>query len=242
MQAALDQLGYKCWHSTLCFGDNAQCRRWGAAMEGKYANNTPPTRADFDVLFQGYNAVSADPPAFAFVEELVASYPNAKIILVERDEDAWYNSYAATTQHALFRWDMHFVSNIDPDVVGPVRDMQQAWVRLWWKCKTEAEMSAKARTMFREHNRLVRAVVPADRLLVYKLGSGWAPLCEFLEKEAPETPFPSLHDRATVRARYKWINVRGLQIVAKQATKLLVPVGVGVWGWWAYTKYYLRRP
>src|SRR5262249_54767197 len=39
----------------------------------------------------------------------------------------------------------------------------------------------------------VRETVPADRLLVWRYGDGWEPLCEFLDVKggAPEEPFPS---------------------------------------------------
>ena len=31
---------------------------------------------------------------------------------------------------------------------------------------------------------------PKDKLLVYKLGDGWEPLCKFLEKDIPDKPYP----------------------------------------------------
>lgn len=239
IQTALNHLGYKCWHSTLCFGDNVQCRRWVEAIENKYLRASAPSRKDFDLIFAGYDAVSADPPAFAFVEDLVAAYPEAKIILIERDEDEWYESFAATVQHAMHRRDLNFIADIDPTLIGPVRDFQRAWMHLWWKVRTEYEMRGKARAMYREHNRLVRAVGPKERLLEYRLGQGWLPLCEFLGKDVPSMPFPSLHDRALVKARYKWIKVRGLQIVLVKLFQVLTPVGVCAAAWFAYQRYYL---
>ena len=40
----------------------------------------------------------------------------------------------------------------------------------------------------------VRAAVPAERLLVFAIGDGWAPLCDFLQVPVPESPFPRLND------------------------------------------------
>ncbi len=40
------------------------------------------------------------------------------------------------------------------------------------------------------HNARVVADTPADRLLVYEVGSGWEPLCEFLGVAVPDEPFP----------------------------------------------------
>ena len=36
----------------------------------------------------------------------------------------------------------------------------------------------------------VKATVPEDQLLIYKLGSGWQPLCDFLGLEVPDEPYP----------------------------------------------------
>lgn len=174
VQGALNQLGYKCWHSTTCLGDVPQCRRWLAAQDAKFlSKGTPFTRADWDDIFKDYTAISADPPAVGFAADLITAYPAAKVILVERDEDKWFESMDATVMDHLFRWDLHAVSSLDPQVLGPVRDMQWHWVRSWWQCSSKEEMRAKARDMYRTHNRLIRSLVPADRLLVFRLQDGW---------------------------------------------------------------------
>ena len=36
---------------------------------------------------------------------------------------------------------------------------------------------------------------PAERLLVFNVAEGWEPLCRFLEKPVPATPFPRSHSR-----------------------------------------------
>jgi hypothetical protein len=41
-----------------------------------------------------------------------------------------------------------------------------------------------------KHNAAVKATIPPQRLLVYDLGEGWAPLAAFLGVPAPDTPFP----------------------------------------------------
>jgi sulfotransferase family protein len=51
--------------------------------------------------------------------------------------------------------------------------------------------------VFERHNAEVRAGVEAGRLLVYEVGQGWAPLCDFLGTRVPETPFPSGNDADT---------------------------------------------
>jgi hypothetical protein len=49
--------------------------------------------------------------------------------------------------------------------------------------------------VFERHNAEVKRHVPADQLLVFEVGDGWTPLCEFLGVEVPQdTPFPRLND------------------------------------------------
>ena len=49
--------------------------------------------------------------------------------------------------------------------------------------------------VFVRHIDEVKERIPAEKLLVYEVGEGWGPLCEFLGVEAPEKPFPHLNDR-----------------------------------------------
>ena len=44
--------------------------------------------------------------------------------------------------------------------------------------------------------------MPADQLLVYEVGQGWEPLCEFLGVPVPDEPFPHLNDTASFRAMF----------------------------------------
>ena len=51
------------------------------------------------------------------------------------------------------------------------------------------------------HNEQVKRVVPAERLLVWEVGEGWEPLCEFLEVDVPDEPLPHANDRGTFLER-----------------------------------------
>ena len=37
----------------------------------------------------------------------------------------------------------------------------------------------------------VKRRIPPERLLIFNVKQGWAPLCEFLKEEVPSEPFPS---------------------------------------------------
>jgi Sulfotransferase domain len=54
---------------------------------------------------------------------------------------------------------------------------------------------------FEQHNRQVQERVPPERLLVYEVREGWAPLCRFLGVSVPASPFPRLNDRQEFQGR-----------------------------------------
>ena len=59
----------------------------------------------------------------------------------------------------------------------------------------DLHLSASA---YETHYAAIRAAAPADRLLEYKLGSGWGPLCKFSGKSEPDAPFPHRNDANTL--------------------------------------------
>jgi len=56
--------------------------------------------------------------------------------------------------------------------------------------------AAELTRAFAAHIDAVKAAIPADRLLVYQVKEGWAPLCAFLGLPEPAEPFPRSNDRA----------------------------------------------
>ena len=54
---------------------------------------------------------------------------------------------------------------------------------------------------FRHHTEAVTAAVSPERLLVYRMGVGWKPLCKFLGVPVPTEPFPCENSRAEFIAR-----------------------------------------
>ena len=49
---------------------------------------------------------------------------------------------------------------------------------------------------FIAHEAEVKAALPPERLLIFRPGDGWAPLCDFLGLPVPDTPFPRTNARA----------------------------------------------
>jgi hypothetical protein len=55
--------------------------------------------------------------------------------------------------------------------------------------------AAHAKAVYRRHVAAVTAGLPADRLLVFNVAEGWAPLCRFLDRPIPSQPFPRSNSR-----------------------------------------------
>ena len=50
--------------------------------------------------------------------------------------------------------------------------------------------------VYENHVADVKATIPPERLLVFDVRQGWAPLCEFLGTPIPDQPFPESNERA----------------------------------------------
>ena len=64
-----------------------------------------------------------------------------------------------------------------------------------WDGTFQRRMEDRAHVIatYERHNQAVIDALPADRLLVYRTGDGWPPLCEFLGVPVPETPYPQVN-------------------------------------------------
>ncbi len=87
----------------------ADIEMWMEAVDRKFFDaGRPFGREEFDQLHHNFGAVSSDTPAIAFAEEVVQAYPEAKVILVERDIESWYES-----------WMCSVIKNIVSSQLGP---------------------------------------------------------------------------------------------------------------------------
>lgn len=57
----------------------------------------------------------------------------------------------------------------------------------------------------------------SERLLVYEVKEGWAPLCEFLGVEEPDKPFPHLNDSDEMRRNVRLLSALAIAIPAAPA-------------------------
>jgi hypothetical protein len=180
LQTALTILGFgPCHHMVEVFAHPESMALWIEAGAG---------RPNWDAIFEGYQSM-VDYPGAHFWRELAAYYPDAKVLHSVRDPDQWFDSTQATIfapggGAALREGPMAAFFDI---FMGPMRE----------HLRDRAYMTEH----FRRHTRDVQAEIAPERLLVYEIGQGWAPLCKFLGVPIPEAPYPSENSRAEFIAR-----------------------------------------
>lgn len=183
MKAALEQLGYiKTHHMFEVMASKQQLQYWHDVATGK--------PVDWDAVFEGFPA-SVDFPSAAYYKELAEHFPEAKVVLTVRSAESWYKSARATiiefgrVEPAWAKYLIPFIRKNREMVDGTV------WNRLFDGRQLEPEY---AKEVFRKHIEEVKATIPAERLLVFEVKEGWEPLCRFLGKPVPDTPFPHVND------------------------------------------------
>lgn len=82
-------------HGFAVFSNICETEYWMEAFKAKYKpqpGQQPFGHEQFDHLL-GHCGAICDYPANVFGPELVEAYPDSKVVLVERDVDAWYKSF-----------------------------------------------------------------------------------------------------------------------------------------------------
>jgi len=179
LKNALETLGFdKCYHMMDLNQDKDEDLAWSALARGE--------TVDFDRLFEGYQA-SVDWPSCNFWREQLAWYPDARVILSERDPERWYDSIMNTIYPSSVA-----ASKID----DPMMQRRSKMVfEVIWDGLFDGRMDDKAHVInvYLAHNQAVKDSVPADRLLVFESSQGWPPLCEFLDVAIPDEPYPRVN-------------------------------------------------
>lgn len=208
MQKALTSLGYPTSHGFDMYRNKPDCDMWIEAINVKFHGDTSVKldRNFWDKLLGHVSAVT-DTPANMFAEELIESYPEAKVILTERDVDKWYPSFERALIKGLEMPFLNLFLKVDKDAARMVPVATEGIMKGQFGANNTKEYRKNAKEVYKRHYKEIRILLKAqpERLLEYKLGSGWKPLCDFLDKPAPQgKEFPwvnesSMHDEmATV--------------------------------------------
>ena len=219
LKVALEELGFgPCYHMIEVFEHPEHADFWEAAWRGE--------PMDWDSVLGGYEA-TVDWPACTFYAELLERNSDAKVLLSVRDPERWYESTRSTiyeltrlsTRSLFSRVSLAFLSLIrfGTFTIRPWQIAEEIVLRGTFDGKFEVKHYAIE--VFNRQNEEVRRRVPQGQLLIYEVKEGWGPLCEFLEVEEPDKPFPRLNDAAELRRMI--VVVRVLPIVVPAALALL---------------------
>lgn len=217
LKLALEQLDFgPCYHMTEVMDRRDRIRQWRRVAEGQ--------RPDWPEIYRGFRS-TLDWPGVAYWRELVAAFPEAKVILTVRDPQRWYESAFNTVFRFPMRRHNHmerllyaFLGAVNPRASELPRMLDAAVWRRQFEDRhfDRPEDRAFAIEAFERHNAQVQESVPADRLLVYRVDQGWEPLCSFLGVPVPDRPFPRVNETEEF-----------MRDIAIRRRKAIVPVVAG---------------
>jgi len=191
---ALEELGLgRCYHWVdVLAGLDREVELWDRALDGE---------APWEEVFDGCDC-TVDWPGGYFYRELMDFYPEAKVLLSVREEQAWERSFRETI------WTMCFGESLMPLLARARAEVDPRWRRylalvdrmFWGERGTFADGHSEPGQLIEQmvaHNEQVKRAVAPERLLVWEVTDGWEPLCAFLEVDVPAGPLPHANDRDT---------------------------------------------
>ncbi|XP_039255335.2 uncharacterized protein LOC120332197 [Styela clava] len=159
------------------------------------------TTEDFYGMYKDID-VGVDIPFALFWEEVLKAFPESKIIFMQRqNEEIWFKSLE--NQLKMFNKNLPFCALTTLSYTGykffslsgklcTVLFGNQSF--LPWNMYNGVS-STVALKRYRDHCTSVLTRAPTDRLLIFNMKDGWKPLCEFLNKDYPNVPFPHENER-----------------------------------------------
>jgi len=222
-RSALEHLlGHPCYHGMVPIAERPEhVIPWidiftSGKLEPEMANK----------LLEGYSA-GLDFTMFNWYKQLMEIYPDAKVLLTVRDPERGFASmsvlhtiigtliqqpYAGVMTAMGLGHSTKFSREVlmAPNAPGILGRLNRAMLA----------GKEEAIEVFNSHVAELKAHVPSDRLLVFDVRDGWAPLCEFLNRPVPDIPFPNVNDTAMMKLSFNIIRVVCWLVV------LLVPVAL----------------
>ena len=186
LKAALEELlGGRCYHMFELMARPQDGPAWESAVGGQ--------PVDWEALLGEYVA-TVDWPAAAFWREILAASPQAAVLLSSRDSaQAWWASMERTIVQVLSQP----VGAEDPELARRRAMVNELMRRRFTPDWPDREAAVAA---YERHNEEVRRAVPAERLIDWRVGDGWAPICAALGLPVPQTPFPHANTTSDFRS------------------------------------------
>jgi hypothetical protein len=160
-------------------------------------------KMDLDKLYEGYDATS-DFISATFYKEMLAKYPDSKVILTERPVDDWFKSVKNTIFKATLT---AHEKAADHSQKNPYHEFSELGGTIIFDGLLKNIENLNDEELFKkkylEHNAEVKRVVPPERLYVMKTGEGWEGICKFLGKEIPDVPYPNLNSTKNFKLEFE---------------------------------------
>jgi hypothetical protein len=157
---------------------------------------------DWHEVFEGWEA-TVDWPGASRWREMCDAFPDAAVLLNVREFEGWYASVANTIRAAKLSPPGSLAQDANRPPPNPA--LWGVIDALVWEGDFQGRFEDKAwvREMYEAHIAEIQATIPDRRLTVWRLGEDeWEPLAAMLGVEAPDEPFPRLHDTAEFRAEF----------------------------------------
>ena len=187
LKVALERLlGGRCYHMLELIERPGDTEHWERAAAAT-------TTVEWGWLQREFVA-TVDFPAAMFWRELLADSPEAVVLLSARDSaQVWWESFSRT---------------IVPSLNGEVPADRPEWARrramnlaVLARLTPDWRERDAAIDAYERHNDEVRRAVPAERLIDWRPGDGWEPICSMLGLAVPSEPFPHENTAAEFQAR-----------------------------------------
>lgn len=241
MAVAYNILGLRPHHALDMTNEPEQWKLFEAAADGTWPDpktgklKRPPfTRAEWDQIYGKYGAITEMGSAFA--EQLIAAYPEAKVVICRRDFDKWWPSFRSGIVLHLNSAKLRIAIGLASFLMG--RRGGHAMVKMvqgLFGSYTVEEFDINAKAVYDDYFKRINELVPPERKLVYQLGEGWEPLCEFLDKPVPSVEFPRINEAEALKKQQQQAMDKILTkswLVVKPWVYGFIGVGLGVGYMW----------
>lgn len=177
--------------------------------DGKNKHTTPKDVIQL-IAKEGYTATLENPTCDIY-QDILAEYPNAKVILTVRDTPekfckSWktlFDTMILTEKKFSWKYPSFFgyiplfanLKKIRYFMGTTHLGLEPGDLTHGWREKGDEWLAEQ----YTRHNEHVKANVKPENLLVFNVKEGWGPLCKFLGEEAPqdEEPFPNVKINTT---------------------------------------------
>ena len=191
--------GQPSYHMQNILLNKKDAKKWHNSI---FQNNE---KFDWEDIYKGYGAC-LDFPSCNYYKELMEAYPDAKVILTVRDAESWVKSWNVLNNQILKSFTFRFLAKIPKTSFKLQKDIHNQMI-LGPEGAFQGVVSDEERMKkFDAWNKSVIEYVPKERLLVYQVKDGWAPLCKFLNFSEPDIPFPYKNKTKNMGHMSRFIN------------------------------------